>query len=307
MAELSLIHYHPLLVKFPELAPYLIKQQEDYRTRFSDIAGPAGTAAMFDLVFRLSVGVAEKNIKKLAISGAQGSGKSTFAKLLAIVLQECFTTKVATLSLDDFYLTRQEREQLAQDVHPLLSVRGVPGTHDLALLEKTLAALQQGDSIQAPVFDKAIDDRDKYWRTIDPSSVLLCEGWCWSARAEPAVRLVRACNELEKISDKEGRWRQFVNDSLTGYQSVFSSDATVYLKVPAMQSVYEWRWQQERELIELRGEAGQTMTRQEIVVFISHYERLTRWMIEDMPSTADVCVYLNNDHGIADVAYREDA
>src|SRR6185437_8649015 len=68
----------------------------------------------------------------LGLCGAQGSGKSILARSLA----DRFASRgrrVAVLSLDDLYLTKAERSRLAQEVHPLLGTRGVPGTHDVAL------------------------------------------------------------------------------------------------------------------------------------------------------------------------------
>ena len=35
------------------------------------------------------------------------------------------------LSIDDFYLSKAKRKRLAASVHPLLAIRGVPGTHDV--------------------------------------------------------------------------------------------------------------------------------------------------------------------------------
>ena len=37
---------------------------------------------------------------------------------------------------DDFYLTQAQRQDLAQQIHPLLKSRGVPGTHDVPLAKK---------------------------------------------------------------------------------------------------------------------------------------------------------------------------
>src|SRR4051812_24782738 len=66
------------------------------------------------------------------LCGSQGSGKSTMALFLQVLLQDR-GLKTAILSLDDLYLTLPERERLAADVHPLLRTRGVPGTHDVGL------------------------------------------------------------------------------------------------------------------------------------------------------------------------------
>ena len=66
-------------------------------------------------------------VKVIAISGSQGSGKSTLAEILCDHLQD-LGVAAYTCSLDDFYLTQDQRGQLARDVHPLLQTRGVPGT-----------------------------------------------------------------------------------------------------------------------------------------------------------------------------------
>src|SRR5690606_26489272 len=67
----------------------------------------------------------------VGVSGCQGSGKTTLASLLVLLLREMLGLRCINLSIDDFYLTRAERQQLAATVHPLLATRGVPGTHDV--------------------------------------------------------------------------------------------------------------------------------------------------------------------------------
>lgn len=95
------------------------------------------------------------------LSGLQGSGKSTLAEQLASVLTHAGIATLA-LSLDDFYFGRRERARLARDVHPLLATRGVPGTHDLALLDDTLDDLGHASAQHpawVPRFDKGRDTR----------------------------------------------------------------------------------------------------------------------------------------------------
>ena len=75
----------------------------------------------------------------MGLSGCQGSGKSTLVKAIAHVLEDVHHVNAVVLSLDDFYLTKAERELLARTVHPLFATRGVPGTHDLDLLRQTLS------------------------------------------------------------------------------------------------------------------------------------------------------------------------
>ncbi len=69
----------------------------------------------------------------VGINGAQGSGKSTLSELIKIILSEEYGLSVVVISIDDLYKTRSERQQMANDVHPLFATRGVPGTHDVEL------------------------------------------------------------------------------------------------------------------------------------------------------------------------------
>ena len=82
----------------------------------------------------------------VGLSGAQGSGKSTLAREASALLGER-GLRCTALSLDDFYLTRAERAVLAAQVHPLLKVRGPPGTHDVRRACEALQALHEGRRI----------------------------------------------------------------------------------------------------------------------------------------------------------------
>ena len=63
----------------------------------------------------------------IGISGCQGSGKSTLASLLVMMLNKMLGLRCINLSIDDFYLTHEERQALGKSTHPLLATRGVPG------------------------------------------------------------------------------------------------------------------------------------------------------------------------------------
>ena len=86
----------------------------------------------------------------VGVNGSQGSGKSTLCDYLVSALSAEHKLSAIAMSLDDFYLTLEQREQLAIDVHPLLATRGVPGTHDVALLTETLQALTSESKDQVP-------------------------------------------------------------------------------------------------------------------------------------------------------------
>ena len=72
----------------------------------------------------------------LGLSGGQGSGKTTIAAILKIILGKFFKRRVYAISIDDFYKTLKERNQMSQTIHPLFKTRGVPGTHDINLIRK---------------------------------------------------------------------------------------------------------------------------------------------------------------------------
>ena len=96
----------------------------------------------------------------ISITGSQGSGKSTFARILVQQLNE-LGVQAACVSLDDFYLSKQSRMQLGRDVHPLLTTRGVPGTHDRRRLGDVLeqfAGTKGVINLSLPQFDKGVDD-----------------------------------------------------------------------------------------------------------------------------------------------------
>src|SRR5262249_3488072 len=94
---------------------------------------------------------------QIAISGAQGSGKTTLATLLTAELVRR-DLRTMTCSIDDFYYPRAQRLELSRSVHPLLITRGVPGTHDVDLCLRVLDDVRR-TSTAIPRFDKSLDDR----------------------------------------------------------------------------------------------------------------------------------------------------
>ncbi len=73
--------------------------------------------------------IRDRRLQRILVAGAQGSGKSTLAGFLTKSLTRAGVSSVV-LSIDDFYCTLQQRQQLAASVHPNFLTRGVPGTHD---------------------------------------------------------------------------------------------------------------------------------------------------------------------------------
>lgn len=89
----------------------------------------------------------------------------------------------ATLSIDDVYLTRVQRQRLARQVHPLLITRGPPGTHDLPLAHAVMDAVAARQPFAMPRFDKLADERlpEAQWPHLhQPLDLLVFEGWFWA-------------------------------------------------------------------------------------------------------------------------------
>jgi D-glycerate 3-kinase len=217
------------------------------------------------------------------ICGAQGSGKSTLARAIARRAGDEGIT-VAVLSLDD--------------LHPLLSTRGPPGTHDVALGLAAIAALERGEPACLPRFDKGRDDRahaSQWDRAPANTRLLVLEGWCLSAVPQDEAALPRPVNPLEREEDPQGLWRNFVNRALAGdYARLFARlDLLILLAAPSFDVVRRWRGEQEEAL--RQADAPEAMDEAAIDRFVQHYERLTRHVLAEMPARADLVARLNED------------
>jgi D-glycerate 3-kinase len=238
----------------------------------------------------------------VGLCGAQGSGKSTASLALRELLAREDLPTVA-LSIDDFYLPRATRLELAQQVHPLLATRGVPGTHDVELAQAVIDSIASGESVLLPAFDKATDDRRprSQWHEHEGGArVVILEGWCVGARAQTAAQLHEPINALERLEDPDGQWRRHVNQRLeTDYRALFDRlSPLVLLKAPSFEVVHGWRSGQEHKLRERLaregGDASRVMTDEQITRFISHYERVTRQILLEMPQRADHVISLDS-------------
>lgn len=235
----------------------------------------------------------------VGLCGTQASGKSTACAQLA----EHFSAKglkVGTLSLDDLYLGRTVRAGLAEQVHPLFATRGPPGTHDTAIGIATLDAVKAGRTVMLPRFDKRADEplSSREWPSLEgPCDLLLFEGWCVGARPVPDELLALPVNDLELEDDPDGIWRHHWNTHLAGdTANLFARiDRLAYLRPPSFEVVHKWRCEQERGYQAQDGaqRAVAAMTDEQVARFIAHYERLTRWIMEELPGRADVTIQLD--------------
>ncbi|MCW3838322.1 kinase [Sphingomonas canadensis] len=236
----------------------------------------------------------------LGINGAQGSGKSTLTHATVAALARFHGLRAALLSLDDFYRTRAERGELARAIHPLCATRGVPGTHDMALMEAVLASLAAGGVTAIPVFDKLADDRAPRadWVTFEGvPDVVLVEGWCVGIRAADLPAWSGPINALEAEADPDGRWFGWSRAALPhGYEPLWDRFALlVSIEVPDLETVIDSRLRQEDGLA--AGTARARMDRAAVTRFVQHYERYTRALWPAMRQRADILFARDRDFG----------
>ena len=240
--------------------------------------------------------------KIIGLSGGQGAGKSTITEILKFILKKKYRLEVCIFSLDDFYKTKIERTKMSKKVHPLFLTRGVPGTHDIKLINKTLVKLKKKSfkTVLIPRFDKSTDNRFKKSKWIQVKkypNIIIFEGWCVGAKHQRNFELKRPLNFIERKYDANSRWRKKVNDYLKNqYNKLFSKiDKLVYLKVPNFNNIFKWRLHQEQKL-KLTTKNKGTMSKSDIKKFIMFYERITKQMMKDYTKLSDLTIFLDNNH-----------
>ncbi len=184
------------------------------------------------------------------IAGPPGCGKSTVAREAAKSMLQAYGLNTAVVSLDDFYLPLAQRKVLAT-LTPLLEVRGVPGTHEIELVQQTLADFRAREAtVTWPRFDKQADDRlsmSHSWSAPGAADIVLLEGWCVGCRPLPTKDLASISCAGNWAPEAIALWCAHVNTSIKkNYVKLWSQlDRWIYLAAPDWPSVVQWRLQQE--------------------------------------------------------------
>lgn len=233
------------------------------------------------------------------LSGAQGAGKSTLAASIRAALGaqklDCLI-----VALDDFYLPKAARQELADQLHPLCITRGVPGTHDVKRLAQVLADLRDGQTVRLPQFDKTSDERapqEAEPRVTAPPDIILLEGWCVGAQAS----MVAAAAETawEKTHDPQAVWKGWSRHAAQDYEAVWAAcDMLVQLRQSDFAEVIDARWLQEQGNAARSGR-WQFKDRDAVADFCAHYESWTKALWRALPNHADIVI-----DRAADFTYR---
>ena len=290
-----------------------IKSQETLKEKFKN-----KEKMIKSFLIPISFWIANKSNRKkpliIGLSGGQGTGKTTIASILSLILNKYFKLKVFKVSIDDFYKTRNERKKLSEKKHPLLMTRGVPGTHDINIILDFFKKVKSNTfkNIRLPKFNKAIDDRckKKQWYKINSKpDVIIFEGWCVGARAQNNNQLKKPINYLEKMKDQNLVWRKHVNSQLkTNYKRLFNHlNRVIYLRVKNFNQLQSWREKQEKKL-RLKNKNKKNlkiMSKNDIFNFMQTYQRITQNMFKDMTKYASIILNLNSNHQIRSIIFKK--
>ena len=290
-----------------------IKSQETSKEKFKN-----KEKMIKSFLIPISFWIAKKVEKKkpfiLGLSGGQGSGKTTISSIISIILNKYFKLNVFKISIDDFYKTRKKRLELSKKVHPLLMVRGVPGTHDINIMLDFFKRIKEKKfkSIKLPRFNKATDDRynKKLWYSVKRRpDVIIFEGWCVGAKAEQNYSLKTPINSLEKLKDQKQIWRRFVNKQLKSkYKKLYDQlNCLLFIKAKNFSLLRYWRIKQEKKLRlkSKRSNKLKIMSDKEIINFMQTYQRLTQNMFKSVPKYASIILNLNSNQQIKSVVYNK--
>ncbi|ODN84934.1 hypothetical protein L202_00780 [Cryptococcus amylolentus CBS 6039] len=235
----------------------------------------------------------------VGVQGPQGAGKSYLSQLLPAYLEQQHSLRVATFSLDDFYLSHDAQQSLAlnsKPLNPLLAGRGPAGTHDLPLLIRTLDGLKNINeksaatsseperTVTLPTYDKSLfhgqGDRSAKGVTVrGPVDVAIFEGWMNGFGALPDEELAAryAAASSPSADDTPSTLVKYskatlddINESLRDYEDVWDAiDCFVQIRPLDMSFVWDWRLQQEHNM--KAGNGGVGMSDEEVRQFIDRY------------------------------------
>ena len=253
-----------------------------------------------------------KNNKTMVVglSGGQGTGKTTIAEILKLILKTRYNLNSVSFSIDDFYKTLKARKEMSKRIHELFLTRGVPGTHDIKFLNKVRKVLKKKKfkPLLIPRFDKSIDDRKskKKWIKIKKKpDIIIFEGWCVGSKHQSQKKLKKPINTLEKNYDKNLIWRKKVNNELkNNYKKTFKFiDKLIFLEVPSFEYVFKWRLLQEKKL-KVFSKGKKIMNNTEINKFIMYYERITRQMLKDLKYNSDIVIKVDKKHRLNSIRFN---
>lgn len=242
------------------------------------------------------------------ILGVQGTGKSTLAAILRLILKH-LGYHALCLSLDDLYKTYAERLSLTEK-DPRLIWRGPPGTHDIQLGLTVLDRLRhpkQIAAIEVPRFDKSAwggaGDRTQP-EVVEGVDIVLFEGWFIGVRPISPAAFDTAPAPILTAADR--LFARDMNIRLQDYLPLWEKlDRLIVLYPVDYHLSLQWRLQAEHQMI-AAGKSG--MTDLEIKEFVNYFWKSLHPELFIKPLTSnsnwvDMVIEINADHSVSAV-YR---
>lgn len=236
------------------------------------------------------------------ILGLQGTGKTTTARSLSLILEHWGYAAV-NLSLDDLYKSYTERQQLQQH-SPHLIWRGPPGTHDVAAGIEVLDQLRQNpppSPIAIPRFDKSAfggagDRSEPEW--VNGADIVFFEGWF--VGAQPLSSLPESLPHPITTADRA--LAADCNQRLYEYLPLWQRlDSLLVLSPSDYRYSVQWRREAEQKM-KATGKSGQTDA--QIEQFVKYFWKALHPQLYVTPllqdgNRVDLVVELDATHNIA--------
>ncbi|NEO95391.1 MAG: glycerate kinase [Moorea sp. SIO3G5] len=252
------------------------------------------------------------------ILGGQGTGKTTLAAVLSVILHKigdgrsrsvgsadspAFSERTLSLSIDDLYKTYKERQQLQEQDRRLIW-RGPPGTHDVELGLQLLDQLRSPSptaEILVPRFDKSAfggaGDRITP-EVVESIDIVLFEGWFVGVRPiEPEVFDGSLPEPIQTLEDRE--FARDMNQQLKLYVPLWERlDRLMVLYPTDYRLSQQWRLQAEKQMI-AQGKSGMGDT--QIRDFVNYFWKalhpeLFITPLTRNPNLVDLVLEINPDH-----------